>query len=102
MATRKLTKLEAQLLGITPTETRIVNEVLAGGEVHPMFYRRGKASSFELLGTRRSRIVNILTAINITASSDIEFGNDAPRGGVTGKWIKLSASGRSKAQRRLA
>ena len=101
MATRTLTKLESQLLGLTPTETHTINEVLAGGKVHPVWYRKSIASSFELLGTRRSRIVKILATINIS-DSDIDFGNDAPRGGVTGKWIKLSASGRSKAKRRLA
>ena len=98
---RTLTKLESQLLGITPTETHTINEVMAGGKVHPMCYRRGISSSVELLGPRRRRIVKILDAINI-GGSDLEFGNDAPRGGVAGKWIKLSASGRAKAKRRLA
>ena len=101
MATRTLTKLEAMLLGLTPTETHTINEVLTGTTVHPLWYRRGVSSSFELRGTRRRRIVTILATLSISGS-DIEFGNDAPRGGAAGNWIKLSATGRSKARRRLA
>ena len=98
---RTLTRLEAKLLRLKPTETRILNEVLGGGTVHPCHFRYDGGQRFKLLGMGRGRITKILATINISGS-DIEYGNDAPRGGVAGKWIKLSASGRAKARRRLA
>ena len=101
MTTRTLTRLEAKLLGLTPTQTHIINDVLAGGKVHPQHFRNGGGRHYALLGMSRGRIVKILDTINISGS-DIDFGNDAPRGGVEGKWIRLSATGRSKAKRRLA
>jgi len=101
MTTRTLTRLEAKLLGLTPTQTHIINDVLAGGKVHPQHFRNGGGRHYALLGMGRGRITKILATINISGS-DIEYGNDAPRGGAEGKWIKLSASGRAKARRRLA
>ena len=101
MATRTLTKLESELLGLTPTETHTINDVMSGTKVHPRHFRNGGGRHYALLGMGRGRITKILATINISGS-DIEYGNDAPRGGVEGKWIQLSASGRSKARRRLA
>lgn len=101
MKTRPLTKLEARLLGLTPSERSTMDEVLTGGQVHPQQFRSGVGRRYELLGMGRGRIVEVLSDIGI-GRSDISFGNDSPRGGAEGKWLKLSATGRSKAQRRLA
>lgn len=97
---RTLTKLESKLLGCTPTESTVINEVLTGAIVHPLSFRRG-AGRFQLQGVNRKRIVQILGALDIR-TADIEFGNDAPRGGVAGKWIRLAPSGKAKARRRLS
>ena len=95
---RTLTRLEARLLGLTPGEADTMNQVLAGGEVHPHHFSKGYRS---LLGMGRGRIVKVLGVLDIRGA-DIVTGNDAPRGGAEGKWIKLSPSGRAKARRRLA
>ena len=101
MNARPLTKLEARLLGLSPAEAHTVSGVLAGDRIHPQLFRNGGGRHYELVGTGRGRIVKALAAIDISGK-DIEFGNDAPRGGAAGKWIKLSATGRRKAVRRLA
>tara|TARA_R100000306_G_scaffold26352_1_gene30151 strand:+ start:285 stop:608 length:324 start_codon:yes stop_codon:yes gene_type:complete len=97
---RKLTKLEAQLLGVKPSDTFTMNEVLAGRKVHPRHFRNGRGQHFELLGMSPARIAQILDTLDIRGK-DLEHGNDAPRGGVEGEWVKLSSSGRAKARRRL-
>ena len=96
-----LTKLEARLLGLSPTEADTVSDVLSGEKVHPQDWRSGARRHYELVGMSRGRIVKALAAMDISGR-DIECGNDAPRGGAAGKWIRLSASGRHKSIRRLA
>ena len=98
---RELTKLESKLLKLTPTETRTINEVLAGRKTHPRWFRNGKGQSYELLGMGPRQIAKVLDSIDIRGD-DLEYGNDAPRLGITGKWLRLTASGRRKAKRRLA
>jgi len=98
---RTLTKLESALMDITPTESATISAVLAGGKVHPMRYKKGVGQYYELLGVGRGRIVKVLEIIAIRGK-DLEFGNDAPRGGITGEWVKLTSSGRRKSARRLA
>ena len=97
---RTLTKLEAKLLGITPAQAWTMESVLAGKQTHPRYYRVTRGYS-ELMGMSRGRIVRVLDALDIRGK-DVEFGNDAPRKGENGKWVKLTASGRAKAKRRLA
>ena len=102
---RKLSKLEANLLGLKQSEVETMELVLRGFRVHPHQWGKGFRT---LHGMKRRRIIQILRKIDIGVSTatadskDIELGNDAPRQGADGKWVQLTATGRSKARRRLA
>jgi hypothetical protein len=100
-STRALTKLEARMLGVTPAEAQTLDDVLAGKRVHSQDWRASAGRHFELIGLSRDAVEAILWRLKI-GGADTETGNDAPRGGVAGKWIQLRQSGRAKAKRRLA
>lgn len=105
---RYLTKMEAMFMGLTPSRSATVSAVLQGVKVHPKYYRKGIASSVGILGMRRRDILEVLIGAKGKElgmpfrSKDISTGNDAPRGGATGDWIQLTASGKAKAKRLLA
>ena len=88
------------MLGISPGEAQILNEVLAGQRVHSQDWRASAGRHFELTGLSVDAVEAILWRLKI-GGADVEIGNDAPRGGVAGNWIQLRQSGRTKARRRL-
>ena len=105
---RALTRLEARLMGLTPSQASVSSSVLRGDKVHPQYYRKGVANSFELVGMRRPAGLDFFIGARAKAlglgfrSKDVATGNDAPRGGAQGDWIQLTPSGKAKAKRRLA
>ena len=98
---RKLTKLEARMLKLTPTHRAIIDRVLAGEIVHPRWLRNGSGQHYEIQGISVNEIKHVLERLKIFPS-DMLVGNDAPRKGVEGSWIRLSPSGRRKVRRMLA
>ena len=94
--------MERRILGLSLGQSATICSLWNAGKraaVYPYTWRRSRGYC-ELIGTGRGRICRALESLGLERK-DIEFGNDAPRGGAEGKWIRLTPSGWRKIKRML-
>ena len=99
---RRLTKMERSLLKITKNQAAHIESLWVDGRalVHPYTWAR-KGRSLE--GTGGKIFARVLTDLGM-GERDVEYGHDrgqAPRGGVEGKYVRLTGNGFRKIKRLL-
>ena len=95
---RSFTKVERRILDLSPTNAAQISHLWTTGkrvQVKPYTWTN---SGRTLSGTSRGKFVNVLKKIGVK-ERDLYFGNDAPRGGMEGKWVQLAPSGWQKIKR---
>lgn len=99
---RRFTKMERSLLKITKNQAAHIESLWVDGRaiVYPYTWAR-KGRSLE--GTGREIFARVLADLGM-GERDVEYGHDrgqAPRGGVEGKYVRLSGNGFRKIKRLL-
>ena len=80
---RKVAKLKLQK---NSTLLSFLNEVIAGKKILRPVYSTGSSWKYSTLHDKREEVARTLRTMGI----EYESGNDAPRGGKTGAFIKIT------------
>ena len=81
---------------MTPSEEQIFSNLCAKVVVRPNYYT-GSGRFSRKSGDHHLRLVNLLERLGFEQGLDFETGNDAPRKGWSGLYVRLTECGKMKA-----